>query len=213
MSDILFQRQQIEAMAHRYRVNFINCLSGYKSANLVGTADADGHTNLAMVSSVVHLGADPALMGMVTRPRSVARHSVDNLQAMGVYTLNHVSRNMVPQAHQTAARYPREQSEFDATGLQAAWVPQFAAPYVSDSPLSIGLRLVEIKHLECNGTDFVIGAIEWVRLPGQALQEDGFVDLNQLDTVSVSGLDSYHPGAPSIGRFHYPKPDLPPRRQ
>lgn len=104
MKFIHITADDIQNMDQRYRVSFVNSLSGFKSANLLGTADSDGATNLAMVSSVVHLGADPAPMGMVTRPRSVARHSVENLVQTGVFTLNHVAAEFVPQAHQTSAR-------------------------------------------------------------------------------------------------------------
>ena len=37
----------IDAMAQRFRANFINSLSGYKSANLVGTCNEQQQTNLA----------------------------------------------------------------------------------------------------------------------------------------------------------------------
>ena len=41
-----------------YRLNLVNGLPGFKSANLVGTASADGATNLAVFSSALHLGSD-----------------------------------------------------------------------------------------------------------------------------------------------------------
>ena len=41
-------------MDNRHRVNFINSLSGYKSANLIGTSSRKNEDNLAIVSSVVH---------------------------------------------------------------------------------------------------------------------------------------------------------------
>ena len=66
---------------------FINSLSGYKSANLVGTADHQGRHNLAIVSSVVHLGAQPPLVGMIMRPDVVERHTLANIRETGWYTL------------------------------------------------------------------------------------------------------------------------------
>ena len=213
MNPLHISADDILNMEHRFRVNFINGLSGYKSANLVGTVDSQGATNLAIVSSVVHLGADPALMGLVTRPRSVARHTIENLAQTGVYTINHVVDAIVPQAHQTSARYPREESEFEHTGLTPAWVVGFAAPKVAESTLSVGLRLREIKHLDINDTDFVIGEVQWVELDGRALGEDGFIDLVTLGTACVSGLDCYHSAPPRVGRFHYAKPASKPTRR
>ena len=51
----------------RKRARTINSLSGFKSANVIGTADAQGVHNLSVVSSVVHLGSSPAQMGVVLR--------------------------------------------------------------------------------------------------------------------------------------------------
>ena len=50
------------------RLNLINSLSGIKPANLIGTINEDGTENLAIFSSVVHLGSNPALFGFVLRP-------------------------------------------------------------------------------------------------------------------------------------------------
>ena len=68
--------QQIE---HRKRTALINSLSGFKSLNLIGTASQEHETNLAVFNSVIHLGADPALMGFISRPHSVERHTIENI--------------------------------------------------------------------------------------------------------------------------------------
>ncbi|MGS0728486.1 flavin oxidoreductase, partial [Shewanella sp. 0m-11] len=66
----------IEQMEQRVRARLINSLSGFKSANLVATISEDGHNNVAIISSCFHLGASPALMGMVIRPDSVPRDTL-----------------------------------------------------------------------------------------------------------------------------------------
>ena len=63
-----FSGEDIGAMASRRRAAFVNSLSGFKSANLVGSADRQGHTNLAIMSSAVHLGSHPPLLALVIRP-------------------------------------------------------------------------------------------------------------------------------------------------
>ena len=78
----------ITAFEKIYRLNFVNGLPGYKPANLVGTAAPDGRTNLAIFSSVLHLGSDPAVLGMVTRPTTVPRHTYQTIKDNGgCYTL------------------------------------------------------------------------------------------------------------------------------
>lgn len=203
--------EDLRAMKERYRAHFINSLSGFKSANLLGTTDLQGNLNLAIVSSVIHLGANPPLMGMVTRPRTVERHSVENLIATGYYTLNHVHPDILEAAHQSSARYPRGTSEFEATGLTPYFGQELSAPYVAESRLSIGLKFCESKLIEQNNTEFIIGEIVEVRLSKHALREDGFVDLEALSSVTISGLDSYHL-TQSLGRYRYAKPNEPLRR-
>ena len=50
-----FSLQDINALPQRYRANFVNSLSGFKSSSLLGTTDGRVN-NLAIISSVVHVG-------------------------------------------------------------------------------------------------------------------------------------------------------------
>ena len=81
---MLFNASDIANMEQRYRANFINALSGFKSANLIGTISKSGQHNLAIVSSVFHIGAHPPLMGMIMRPHTVPRDTLQNIKDTGV---------------------------------------------------------------------------------------------------------------------------------
>lgn len=201
-----FTRDDITNLTSRYRAQLINSLTGFKSANLIATQSLQGVPNLAMVSSVVHLGSDPALFGMVMRPPVVERHTLENIYETKVYTINHVHPDMLEQAHQSAAKYPRETSEFEAVGLNIEYPFNFAAPAVTESRLQLGLKLVEVIPIKHNGTEFVIGEIDWVQIKGDILHDDGYAALEDLGSVTVSGLDCYHKTS-AIGRFGYPTPD------
>lgn len=205
-----FDATAIAAMEKRERAAFINSLSGYKSANLVGTADTEGHTNLAIMSSVVHLGSHPPLLALVVRPGQEERHTLSNLLASGVYSINHVTGDITHAAHQTAARYDRSVSEFTATGLTPQWVEGFGAPFVAEAGIKLGMELREHQELAINDTHLVIGEIVHALLPPECLRDDGAVDLQVAGTVALSGLDTYSRPEP-IARMAYAKPDLPPR--
>ncbi|NRA65869.1 MAG: flavin reductase family protein [Pseudobacteriovorax sp.] len=198
----------IKAMTTRYRAQFVNSLSGAKSVNLVGTKNAKGQENLCIVSSCVHLGSDPALLGVVFRPNSVPRHSFENIEETGYFTLNHVCEGMHRQAHQSSARYPRDVSEFEATGLSPLYETGFHAPFVREARVRIGLKLVETLPIPLNGTTLVIGQIESVELPKECVKTDGYIAIHEAGTLAVTGLDSYH-SLPSIERLKYAKPDIP----
>ncbi|MGB6138034.1 MAG: flavin reductase [Shewanella sp.] len=187
-----YTQAHIGALDTRTRAHFINSLSGFKSANLIGTQDDQGHTNLAIVSSVFHLGANPPLVGMIIRPHSVARHTFENILKTGFYTINQVNQSIYSQAHQTSARYDRDESEFAATGLTAEYLSDFHAPFVKQSRLKYSVKFVEHQHLAVNGTELVIGEISDIYVDDNAVEDDGFIDLQALDTVAITGLDSYH---------------------
>lgn len=196
----------INAMEQRFRAHFINSLSGFKSANLVGTVDANGVSNLAIVSSVFHLGATPPLVGLIIRPDTVPRGTLANIQSTECYTLNHVNSAIWQQAHQSSARYATGVSEFKQTGLSETYVEGICAPFVEQSHLRYALKLREVQPLAINGTILVIGEVIHIQLPHTAIQQDGYIDIESLDTITISGLDSYH-RTQSMGRLTYAKPD------
>ena len=205
-----FNQNDIAAMPSRRRSALINCLSGFKSANLVGTVDDSGHTNLAIMSSVVHLGSHPPLLALIIRPGGKERHTLTNILSTGCFSLNHITEPMVASAHQTAARYDKSISEFDATGFTAQWLDGFRAPLVSEARVKLAMELREHQKLKINGTHMVIAEVVMADIHNGRLLEDGSLDLGFCDTVALSGLDTYHRTV-AVKRMAYAKPDLPPR--
>lgn len=191
----------------RYRSHLINCLSGAKSANLVGTVDGKGNENLSLVSSVVHIGAHPPLLGMVMRPHTVPRHTLENILETKCWTVNHVNAEIFRKAHQASARYSKEQSEFASVGLQPEYLEDFFAPFVAESRIRMGLRLEQVIPIPLNRTEFLIGSIQTIEVPDSAVLEDGFVNISEAGTVAVGGLDGYF-GLQPLARLSYAKPDL-----
>ncbi len=175
------------------RANLINSISGYKSANLIGTISDQGVTNLAIFSSVVHIGANPPLLGFILRPiDEVPRHTYENIKQNGVYTINHVHESFVEKAHFTSAKFEREESEFEKCGLTEEFIDSFAAPFVAESEIKIGLKFADEIDINLNKTILIVGEIQHIILPENALLEDGNVDLNHVSDVAISGLNTYH---------------------
>ncbi len=205
---MLFNTEDIENLESRNRALFINSLSGFKSANLIGTCDDQRNSNLAIISSVVHIGSHPPLLAMIIRPHSVARHTLENILDTQFYTINHINESIYQQAHQTSARYEAHISEFKAVGLQELWLENFAAPFVEESRIKMGMKLREHHHLSINQTELIIGEIIQVHVADEFLHEDGFVDIEQAGTVAVCSLDSYHLTS-LLSRLAYAKPSMP----
>lgn len=196
---------EIMAMEQRKRAHLINSVGGFKSVCLIGTADKQGQTNLAIFSSVVHIGANPPLISFIMRPDSVERHTLANILETGVYTINHVNENIYQQAHQTSAKYPKEVSEFDATGLTKEYKNEYQSPFVKESAVQLAVDFKERIDLTINGTILIIGEIRDLYFPEDCLQEDGYLDIEKAGTVSCTGLDSYH-STQRLQRLPYAKP-------
>jgi flavin reductase (DIM6/NTAB) family NADH-FMN oxidoreductase RutF len=188
-----------------YRANFLNSLSGFKSASLIGSISETGVPNLAIFSNIVHLGADPALIGFVNRPLAAAPDTITNIRATGFYTINHIHETFYQQAHQTSAKYPAEVNEFEAVGLTEQYRPGIQPPFVQESKIQYLLSLKEVIPIQWNHTFFVIGAVEQVFLDESFIRNDGFIDLHIAESVVSSGLDAYYKVAP-LDRLAYAKP-------
>lgn len=197
-----FDKKSILEAESSYRRDFINCLSGYKSLNLIGTKSQTGITNIAPFSQVFHIGATPPLAGILFRPHTVERHTLQNILDTGFFTLNHVTEAFYIQAHQAAARF--EGSEFEGTGLEEEYLDDFFAPFVKLSKVKVACSLAEQQTLAINGTVLVIGSIEHIWVDESGLRADGSLDLNAFGTVTVSGLDEYYLGK-KLARLSYPK--------
>jgi len=206
-----FSTTTIATWERFYRANFINSLTGFKSASLIGTINAKGKTNLAIFSSIVHLGSDPALIGFINRPVQAAPHTLANIQATGNYTINHIHPSFLELAHQTSAKYPEEVSEFDELGLTTEFVDASPAPFVKESKVKYSLILEEIIPIKINNTFLVIGRLQYVQLAQAILLPDGFLELDKASSLCSNGIDAYY-STQLIDRYEYAKPGVKPEK-
>ncbi|MFM7646386.1 MAG: flavin reductase family protein [Sphingomonadales bacterium] len=200
-----FTISEVKSWDRFYRGNFINSLSGFKSVSLIGTADKENNPNLAIFSNIVHLGADPALVGFINRPKEASPHTLANIEQTQCYTINHIHEDFVEKAHQTSAKYGIDESEFEKTGLTALWTADSKAPYVKESKVRYSLQLQEIIPIKKNNTFLVIGSIQDIYVPTIAVKSDGFVDLAGVGSLASLGLDGYYKTT-AVNRYSYAKP-------
>ena len=186
-----FTRIDIDKMSKIFRLNLINSITGYKSANLIGTKTDDKINNVAVFSSVTHLGSDPPLIGFITRPENGNRNTYNNILKNKLFTINHIVKNQIISAHQSSAKYPKNVSEFNKTDLKAEFKNNFDAPFVKDSPVQIGCSFVNKYFIKENKTTLMIGQVEMLFINKKLLVEDGFVQLDREDIITVNGLDGY----------------------
>ena len=200
-----FSLYDINEMHHLYRINLINSCSGYKSANLIGTKDQTGTSNVAVFSSITHLGSNPGLLGFFLRPTTVLRNTYDNIKTSGKYTINHIHEGILEDAHHTSAKYTSDISEFDVTGLEEDYKDNFIAPFVKDCPIQLAMSYVEEYPIKANNTILLIGKIEKLYVPDALLDKDGFINLSKGKIAAINGLDGY--AVPKLKtRLEYQRP-------
>jgi flavin reductase (DIM6/NTAB) family NADH-FMN oxidoreductase RutF len=199
-----FSKSQINKMDKIYRLNLINSCTGYKSANLIGTVSEKGIYNVAIFSSITHLGSDPALLSFIVRPTTVPRDTYKNIMDNKIFTVNHVYFDNIKDAHHTSARYPSIISEFDMTGLEKEFIDDFKAPYVKSSKIKLGCKFINKYEIKENNTLLIVAEINDIYCDNNIIQEDGWLSLDKAKTVTINGLDGYALPA-LLDRFKYAK--------
>ena len=205
MKEIIITDNQIRKMDRIFRINLVNSIPGFKSANLLGTTNPSQNHNLAVFSSVIHLGSDPALLGFILRPVTVNRHTYENIKRTNFYTINHIHESFIQKAHQTSAKYPEEISEFEQVGLTPEPWKGHPAPYVKESVIKIGMEYLEEYDIKANGTLLIVGMVRELRIPSSIHLPDGSLDLTAAGTVTISGLNAYF-RTQKIANFDYARP-------
>lgn len=196
---------EIEQMNYLYKINLMNSISGYKLANLIATKSKNGITNVAVFSSVVHYGSSLAILGFVLRPTSVIRNTYDNIKETGFYTINAICEDIIEDAHHTSAKYASDISEFDKTNLTSEYKKNFFAPFVTESPLQIGMKFLEEYQIKANDTILVLGKVVDLYIEETMLSEDGFLNLSKENVAAINGLDTYMV-AKEFKRLSYQRP-------
>ncbi len=200
---MIINKEEIEILEKQYRICLVNSLAGFRQATLVGTKSKDGFCNLAIFNSLIHLGSNPALFGLISRPESVKRDTLANIRETKEYTLNFVNSKDYEKAHNTSIQFDRNVSEFEKAGFQETYQAGFYAPFVKEAPVKIGMKLEQLIPLEINWTILIIGSIFTVEIDQLRISPDGFVDLS--NTLLSQGLDAYFK-AETIGRLPYATP-------
>lgn len=183
---------QLKSMDRFYRGNLINSVTGFKSANLLATRSKDGIDNVAIFSSVTHLGSNPALFSFVQRPLGYGvGHTYHNLKETGKITLNHINMELVERAHQSSAKYDSHDSEFELLGIQKQERDGFNAPFVKEAHVQVAAQYVNEYFIKENNCILVICSITDIFLNPDLLHDDGWIDIGKAGSITINGLDGY----------------------
>lgn len=203
-----FSQAEIQQMDRIYRLNLINSCTGYKSANLIVSQSESGINNVAVFSSVTHLGSDPALIGFIVRPTVVPRNTCQNIRSTEYFTINHITAEQIQSAHHSSAAYPAEISEFNQTDLTPEFRDNLPVPFVAQSPVQLYCKYLNEYPIAENNTIMIVASIEQIFIQDELLHRDGWIRLDQAQVVAINGLDGY--ALPKIlDRFAYARVNQP----
>ncbi|MGK0447304.1 MAG: flavin reductase (DIM6/NTAB) family NADH-FMN oxidoreductase RutF [Polaribacter sp.] len=186
-----FDNNDIFNLDKIYRINLINSCSGFKSANLLGSISINGTPNVAIFSSVTHLGSSPPTLGFILRPTTVPRDTYKNIKEFGVFTINHIWEDVIEDAHHTSAKYPEGISEFNMTNLESEFKGKFEAPFVKNAPVQMSMKFIEEIYVPSNDVMLIVAQIQELYVQDKLLQEDGLINLSKGNIVTINGLDTY----------------------
>ncbi|MBX9886469.1 MAG: flavin reductase family protein [Flavobacteriaceae bacterium] len=205
---IAIATEELENLEKVERLNLINSCTGYKSANLLATISKDGVPNVAIFSSITHLGSSPAMIGFIVRPTTVPRDTYKNIKEMGYFTVNHITEDIIADAHHTSANYDDSTSEFDKTKLEAEFKENIDTPFVKGSPVQLHCKYINEYYIKENNTIHIIASIEKLFFDENLKHQDGWLQLDKGNVIALNGLDGYC--LPKlVDRFEYARKDTP----
>jgi len=161
---------------------------------------------LAIFSSIIHLGSNPALIGFILRPKhEVRRHTYENILNNHYYTINHIHQSFIEQAHYTSAKFSANESEFEKCHLTEEYLFNFKSPFVKESKVKLGMKFLEALPIKLNNTVMMIGEIQHIIVDETALETNGHINLATINDVGISGLNSYYT-LQKVAQFPYARP-------
>ena len=186
-------KDSIQQLEKFNRINLVNSITGISPANLIGTISNDSIENLAIFSSIVHIGSNPSLMGFILRPtKKNRRDTYENIIETNKFTINHINSDMVERSHYTSVKFDKNESEFQKCRLTAEYLNNFQAPYVKESYAKVGLELEDIQSIKSNGCRLIIGRVERLYVPDSAIYKNGNIQLDLSNSIGVGGLNTYY---------------------
>jgi len=194
-----FDKKAISNLEKYKKINLVNSITGIKPAILVGTKNLENVTNLAIFSSVVHISSNPPLLAFFLRNnKKIRRDTFENIAENKVYSFNHINPSIIKKAHHTSIKFEKKISEFDACKFTEEYIRGFAAPFVKESNVKIGMRLREITEMGCSESKLIIGEIDHMLFEENFLETDFSLDLEKTRSISVCGLNHYYENKKNI---------------
>ena len=140
---------RFDALDPRERYKLLTASVVPRPVAWITSIDDNGSVNAAPFSFFNVFSEHPALViiGIDRRPDGSIKHTVENIEATGAFTVNLADMGLAKAMVATAALYPREVSEPQALGLALASGTATAVPRLADAPIALECELFELRWL------------------------------------------------------------------
>ncbi|HEX8044823.1 flavin reductase family protein [Rhizobium sp.] len=162
----------------------------------IGSKGRDGSINLSPYSFFNAVSDRPKLVMFSSTGR---KDSARNVEEIGVFTANLVSRNLVEKMNHSSISVPYGTNEFALAGLTAEPGRLVDAPYVAEAFAVLECRVTEImrpKDLDGKPTDnvMVFGQVVGIHID-ETIIRDGRLDMALARPVARMGYMDYSEGS------------------
>ena len=118
------------------------------------------------------------------------RNTYKNIKENKVFTVNHISKEKIDDAHHTSAKYDEEYIRVRQNQFQPEY-KKTGEPLVKDSAVQLGCKYVNEYYINENGCSMIVASVELIFIRKGLLQNDGWVNLSKGDIITINGLDAY----------------------
>ena len=177
---------------------------------LASTVDKDGTPNLAPFSFFNVFSANPPMLIFSPARRvrdNTTKHTLSNIMEVPEVVVNVVSHEIVQQMNLASSEYADGVDEFVKAGFSAL-PSDFVRPLrVSESPVQMECKVVEIKPLGNFGGagQLIFAKVLRMHINKAVLSDAGFIDPHKIDLVGRMG-DMYYSRASGQAVFEVEKP-------
>lgn len=175
------------------------------------TVDKSGNVNLSPFSFFnVFSTAPPILVfSPVRRVRdNIAKHTLQNILEVPEVVINIVTYDMVQQVSVASCEFQKGTDEFIKAGFTKLASERVQPPRVSESPVQMECRVLEVKPLGAGSGagNLVIAEVLLMHIAERILNEENRVDQTKLDLIARMG-GNWYTRANSPALFEVEKPN------
>ena len=188
---MIINKKDINNLDKSYKINLINSIIGAKSANLVSTISEKEVDNIAVFSSVIHLGSNPPLIGFIIRPQE--RRITDtyrNIKYLKKFGICSISSKMINKSHLTSKKTASDESEYKLFNIEKDYIENFPVPFAKESQIKIGLNFIEEIFI-VNKCRLIVGEVEIIKI-NSSIAKSGNLNFDKLDGITITGISTYN---------------------